>query len=287
LFGLKAFGGQWKTRQARILSLIGKRPRKADILKLGDSLSDIFKLTGSGSRTQASLSSAGTTWEALVVWYLNLCLYKTEAVCIRGSRLSPSPISDALSVCHESAILRSEPDVIVLCSSALANAPGESSMAKMKKSMDEIIEDNFDEVGLVNLQHKTNWNDNSQIPMLWNMLYNQARKGAVIPNGFSIGRNGFSLKNLGHFGYGFVTVPSQSGGPSSFQPSHLCVLRVRSMSAGNYWGYPTKSGVSYSMREFFNFFNKNPSVFPDTSTVGKGAVQAFNHSRTQLKYFGL
>ena len=114
---------------------------------------------------------------------------------------------DAMSVCFENTILRSEPDVVLISSNALLDVPAQKN--KIIEKADEVIAENFHGTGLVNFQCKTNWNDNAQVPMLWNMLYNQTRKGAVIPNGFSIGKNGFNLKNLGAFGYGFVTVPTQ------------------------------------------------------------------------------
>jgi hypothetical protein len=225
---------------------------------------------------QGSLSSAGSTWEALVVWYLNFCLVGTRAVCVRGAPLSPKPIRDALSVCFENSVLRSEPDVILISSEALAKAPAVKNRKEMLEKAGEVIEESFDKTGLVNFQCKTNWNDNAQIPMLWNMLYNQARKGALIPNGFSIGRHGFSLQNLGFFGYSFVTVPTQKKGPQGYKPENLDVMRVKTMTAGNYWGHPTRSGVCFSLAEFFNYFNRNTAVFPNVADIGKFAAASLN-----------
>ena len=108
------------------------------------------------------------------------------------------------------------------------------------------------------------------------MLYNQARKGALIPNGFSIGRNGYSLKNLSIFGYAFVTVPTQKKGPQGYKSENLDVMRVKTMSAGNYWGHPSRNGVCMSLAEFFNFFNRNTAVFPNVSDVGKVAAANFS-----------
>lgn len=280
LYPLKGFGTQWKQRQKFFRDKLDGAKKKSDVIKLGDCLSEAFKLTGSADRSQGSLSSAGSTWEALVVWYLNLCLAGTRAVCLRGAPLSPTPIKDALSVCFENSVLRSEPDVILVSSDALAQAPAVASRKEMLNRVNEIIEETFDKTGVVNFQCKTNWNDNAQIPMLWNMLYNQARKGALIPNGFSIGRNGYSLKNLGIFGYAFVTVPTQKKGPQGYKSENLDVMRVKTMSAGNYWGHPSRNGVCMSLAEFFNFFNRSTAVFPNVSDVGK--VVAANLSAGSL-----
>lgn len=284
LFKLKGFGSGWPSRRDFFVSHLGKSPKKQDFIALGDHLSPAFRLSGKGDRSQGSVSSAGSTWEALIVWYLNLCLAGTNSVCLRGPKFCPKSVQDAMSVCFENTILRSEPDVVLISSNALLEVPAQKS--KPIEKADEIISETFDRTGLVNFQCKTNWNDNAQVPMLWNMLYNQARKGAVIPNGFSIGRNGFNLKNLGAFGYGFFTVPTQQKGPAGYKPNGLDVLRVKTMSAGNYWGYPTRSGICFSIREFFNFFNRNSSIFPNVSDVGN-ALAALDHNDEGIKYFNL
>lgn len=284
LFTLKGFGSGWASRRDFFLSKLGKSPKKQDFIALGDHLSPAFRLAGKGDRSQGSVSSAGSTWEALIVWYLNLCLVGTNSVCLRGPKFCPKSVQDAMSVCFENTILRSEPDVVLISSNALLEVHAQKS--KPIEKADEIISETFDQTGLVNFQCKTNWNDNAQVPMLWNMLYNQARKGAVIPNGFSIGRNGFNLKNLGAFGYGFVTVPTQKKGPAGYKPNGLDVLRVKTMSAGNYWGYPTRSGICFSIREFFNFFNRNSSIFPNVSDVGN-ALAVVNQDDERIKYFNL
>jgi len=110
--------------------------------------------------------------------------------------------------------------------------------------------------------------------MLWNMLYNQARKGATIPNGFTVGCSGFSLMSLGHFGYAFATVPTNTKGPGGYKPTALEVLRVKSMTAGNYWGHPTRKSVCSSLSELFHFFTRNGVVFPKIAEVGEHAARA-------------
>jgi hypothetical protein len=291
LFQLKGFGLQWLQRRELFMERLGSsNKKKADIINLGDCLSDAFKLAGAKGRGQGDLSMAGSTWEGLVVWYLNLCLAGTRAVVFRGAPLCPAPVKDALSICFENAVLRSEPDVVLVSSQALADAPPAKNRKEMLQTSSEIIGESFEQTGVVNFQCKTNWNDNAQVPMLWNMLYNQARKGAVIPNGFAIGRNGYSLKNLGFFGYSFVTVPTQQKGPGGYKPENLDVMRVKTMSAGNYWGYPTRNGVCFSLREFFNFFNRHSAIFPNVADVGRvaaGAIAASNLDAPEIAAFGL
>lgn len=274
IFRLKGFDKKWPQRSDRVRTILGTKTKRRDVVSLGNSLSDLFRLGAAAGRGQADLSMAGSTWESLVVWYLNLCLIGTRAVVVRGAPLCPEPVKDALSICFENSVLRSEPDVVLISSQALMEAPSEPDRASMLRRASEILEESFGGTGVVNFQCKTNWNDNAQIPMLWNMLYNQARKGAVIPNGFAIGRNGFSLKNLGMFGYAFATVPTQKKGPEGYKPNNLDVMRVKTMSAGNYWGHPTRNGVCFSIGEFFNFFNRNSAVFPNVADVGKIAASA-------------
>lgn len=292
LDSIKSFKAGWHERADYFDGLLANAPlSRSGILSLGDHLSGAFRLEGSNNRSQGSLSNAGAVWEALVVWYLNLCLAGTQAVCIRRGQLIPKCLCDALSICFESAVLRSEPDVVVVSCEKLLMVPPEGTRKKAMERAAAVIEANFGATGLVNIQCKTNWNDNAQIPMLWNMLYNQARKGAVVPNGFTIGTNGHTLSGLGHFGYAFVTVPTQKKAPHGYKPQSVEVLRAKTMTAGNYWGYPSKNGVCLSIREFFGFLSKNPKVFPAISDVAVAAATGCLHGRcidlTQFKLGGL
>jgi hypothetical protein len=273
---IEAFKAAWPERSSFLASKLPPKDEvvRASVLRLGDSLSPAFKLVGKGDRSQGGISSGGAVWEAIVVWYLNLCLAGTRAVCVRGGSLCPKPIKDALSIVHESNILRSEPDVLIISSKDLQTAPRVSSRRELISASNAIAEKSFHSLGLINIQCKTNWNDNAQIPMLWNMLYNQARKGATIPNGFTVGCNGFSLSSIGHFGYAFATVPTQSKGPAGYKATTVEVLRVKSMTAGNYWGYPTRNSVCSSLSEIFQFFTRNGTVFPAIADVAKHTADA-------------
>ena len=59
------------------------------------------------------------------------------------------------------------------------------------------------EIGII--QCKTNWNDNAQVPMLWDMIYSA---GGFRGRNITIGRNGYNIQNAQSFTYSFVTVPS-------------------------------------------------------------------------------
>jgi len=278
LLRIKAFKKDWKKRSSYLRSKLppdGKISSRS-LMELGQHLSPVFQLQGAKDRSQGSLSSGGSVWEAMVVWYLNLCLVGTRAVCLRGGTLCPQPVKDALSILHENTVLRSEPDVLIISSELLKSAPRVDRRADILPIANAIVGDHFSSLGIINIQCKTNWNDNAQTPMLWNMLYNQARKGAVIPNGFNIGRQGFSLMNLGHFGYAFATVPTQTKGPDGYKPTALEVLRVKSMTAGNYWGHPTKASVCSCLSELFTFFTRNRLVFPNVADIGVHAADAMN-----------
>jgi hypothetical protein len=275
LLSINAFKAGWSKR-ARFFGAklpLSGRITKTQILELGSELAGAYRVIKKKNRRQGDLSSGGYVWEALVAWYMNLCLLGTSAVCLRRGRLSPSPIVDALSVVYQNNVLKDEADVLLLSCPQLALLPRVSSQQGLIELLNKTVADNFKDVGVINIQCKTNWNDNAQVPMLWNMLYNQARKGAVIPNGFTIGRNGFNLMNLGQWGYAFATVPTQKKAPDGYKADGVEVLRVKSMSAGNYWGYPTKSSVCSSLSELFNYFQHNSRVFPNVSDVGVEAAR--------------
>ena len=206
-----------------------------------------------------------------------------DSRCVyQGGTLCPQAAKDALSILHESNLLRSEPDVLIISSEHLKTAPRALTRRAALSEADTITERHFKSTGLINIQCKTNWNDNAQIPMLWNMLYNQARKGATIPNGFTVGYRGSSLMSLGHFGYAFATVPTNTKGPSGYKPTALEVLRVKSMTAGNYWGHPTRPSVCSSLSELFQCFTRNAEVFPSIADVATNAAQVIQEGSSSV-----
>ena len=81
LLKIKKIDQDLPRRLAFLRSKLGGKT-KTDIVKIGNYLSEAFLLLGRKDRSQGSLSSAGSVWEALIVWYLNICLAGTRAVCL-------------------------------------------------------------------------------------------------------------------------------------------------------------------------------------------------------------
>ena len=84
-------------------------------INLGDHLAEIFKTTSQGTRTQADVSGGGKLWEAIVCWYLNLCLIGTRTVVIKHKKdLIPEPIKEAISVKYGNFISNTKADLIAI-----------------------------------------------------------------------------------------------------------------------------------------------------------------------------
>lgn len=238
----------------------------AQILGLGDHLSNIFHETGTAGRGQDEVSSGGTAWESLVCWYLNLCLIGRRTVVIRHNKtLIPSPISDAITVNYHNFASNTESDLIAitfpnkedyLCDKdmiAIDDAHGRKIRVRttrgnynLKKIIDALCERDFHELEIHIIQCKTNWNDNAQIPMLWDAVY--AAKN--FRNGVSVGQNNFSVADVAHFTYSFVTVPTNR--LEGYKSDSTCVKRVMNLSGGNYWGHETRNDVASSVKEMLH-----------------------------------
>ena len=247
LFGMKSFASCWPIWSAEMESLTDDFGNEEEIFKLGAHLSDVFRRTvkkdETEKRDQSSVSGGGAAWEGLVCWYLNLIMIGSRGVCIKQSKSTlPPAISDAMTVSYKNKPTNTESDLTVII------FPKDIEILDddfSKKKFFDFVSRNIGKFQAHNIQYKTNWNDNSQIPMLWDMIYqfSGARR-----NNVSIGRNGFSLSDLEDFTYSFVTVPSQKG---EFKPGSMPVLRVESLTGGNYWGQPSQAHVSSSLTEIF------------------------------------
>ena len=274
----------WNIWRDEIMTLLPPNYTAQHILNLGDHLSEIFKRTGSKGRGQGELSGGGTAWEALVIWYINLCCVGTRVVAIKKMGHLPSPIRDAINVNYSNVSCSSESDITVIVfpddpifvdeNINLLKKNGKVNFNELSNHVGNSFQ-NF-EVGII--QCKTNWNDNAQIPMLWDMIYSA---GGFRGRQISVGRNNFSIQNLKTFTYSFVTVPTNK--IASYKTTSVSVKRVQNLSGGNYWGRPTSNGIARSIQEIFqNYmsgYTKN-----DFRTTLISAISNLNEN-CELNYF--
>ncbi len=185
----------------------------------------------------------------------------------QNKKLIPSIISDAISVNYGSFISNTEADLIAITFPKkrefeidISSYDREGKFQYLEV-INNLVEKYFGEISIHIIQCKTNWNDNAQIPMLWNMVYSSSNLINSGHSSLSVGRNGFSLSNCKKFTYSFVTVPTVE--LSKFKIDSVAVQRVANMSGGNYWGYPTKSGIARNIKEMiFSNFNDNLDFNP-------------------------
>lgn len=262
LFQTATLNRCWPTWKARIHEILGESYNETDIINLGDHLSDIFRSTGGEGRGQGQLSGGGTAWESLVCWYINLCTVGSRTVAIRKMSLVPKPIQDAITVNYGNFACNTESDITVITFPDLPNYNIELDelivenngirfenfrRSKFNREITNFLaSQDFDNYEIGVIQCKTNWNDNAQIPMLWDMIYSA--------NGFrgrniTIGRDGFNIHDTNNFTYSFVTVPSNQR--ANYNSDSVAVKRVTNLSGGNYWGKPTEQHVARSIKEIF------------------------------------
>lgn len=268
LFKTKGFKDAWKTWKDFINENYLSNPvTPQQIFNLGDNLRDIFRTTGESGRSQDALSGGGSNWEALVCWYLNICTLNRRTFIIKHNKnLLPEPVNNAITVNYGNFKSNTESDLIAI---TFPDKP-EYSMDKNLISIDDsdgnhvvttkgkkyqflpvinaLIERDFEEIEIHIIQCKTNWNDNAQIPMLWDAVYSAEN----FRNGISVGSDGYSIHDAARFTYSFVTVPSnqiEKNGKEQYKPTSTSVLRVINLSGGNYWGLKSKMGVSSSVKE--------------------------------------
>ena len=253
----------WQTWKPEIIRFLGNNFSENEILNLGDHLSDIFKSTGSSGRGQGDLSAGGTAWESLVCWYVNLCTVGSRIVAIKKMSIVPKPIQDAITVNYGNFACNTEPDITIIIfpdsehynidindlnifdnnGSQIPNLIRGKLNPELSNFLAERDFSNF-EIGII--QCKTNWNDNAQIPMLWDMIYSA---GGFRGRNITIGRNGFNIQHAQSFTYSFVTVPSNQN--TTYKQESVSVKRVTNLSGGNYWGYPSVQNVAKSLKEIF------------------------------------
>ena len=243
LFSMNTFNKCWPTWREMIFEKTNNFQDPRAIYNLGSHLREIFRTTGGEGRQQGDLSGGGAAWEALVCWYLNVVMIGSRAIVIKQSRsLIPPVISDAMSVTYKNVKTNTESD---LSGMVFPQDPAFLQQDYDPIKINEYIHEKLSKISLHNIQCKTNWNDNAQIPMLWDMVY-QFRE--VRSQSIRVGSSGVDLNDLADFTYSFVTVPSQN---KEIIPNSMCVRRVESLSGGNYWGRSSARGVAESVSEIF------------------------------------
>jgi hypothetical protein len=235
----------WPGYQDELRKILGASPNEQDLLNIGSNLKQVFKSELRG-RGQGELSRGGASWEILVTWYLNLIFWNTNVVAMRPRKsLVPSVVSDAMAVKVKGVVTSKETDVIVI------EVPKTSDELELDQdSINSVISSNPEITSVGVVQCKTNWNDNAQIPMLWNIVY--AAQNLQVQN-VVVGSNGYSPASFGRFSYAFMTVPTntEKDGKDNYKSTSTPVVRVQGLTGGNYWGNPSISGIADSIAEYF------------------------------------
>lgn len=285
-FELSAFRNGWSTWKAEVKRLTGNTFQAGEILNIGDNLSDIFSTTGSAGRSQSEVSGGGYGWEGLICWYLNLCFAGSRGVAVRKISDLPNPLRDSISVNYGNFKSNTESDIAIVIfpdlpeftdqknSISISDSRGNlisnnrRGVFNLKEILNRLAELHFDQFELGIIQCKTNWNDNAQIPMLWSMIY---EADTFTNSSISIGRNSYSIHDLAKFTYSFCTVPTND--LSIYQQNSTAVNRVRNLTGGNYWGYPSSSGIASSIKEIFNSNFRNAFSGTNQRTTLNNAIR--------------
>lgn len=239
---LPAVTKTWPKFQTVIEDLLGASPSPSEIFQVGDHLAQVFQ-NEEWTRSQSDLARTGNMWEILICWYLNLILLGSDAVVMRPTKkLMPRVIQEALTVKVLGVATNKEADLVAfsLPTGKLNGTPG-------RDDIDGAMRTATKSCNLTVIQSKTNWNDNAQAPMLWDIVYNA--QNLRLPT-VAVGEGGFSPYSFQNFSYAFMTVPTNTGGVQKFKNNTTAVVRVRGLSGGNYWGHPSKAGVADSISEF-------------------------------------
>ena len=272
LFSMQSFNESFKIWKPQIELLLGDKPSAEKVLSLAPKMREIFKSSGESGRKQGALSSGGAAWEAFVCYYLNLCLIGTNSVVIKKQSMIPRSVRNAMTVTYGTVKTNTESDLTCL------TLPDNLLENTAKDTLESLVDDNFDLVKISIIQCKTNWNDNAQIPMLWDMIYNVDE--FEDKNRISVGVENRYL-NKSNFNYSFMTVPSNN--PNILKPNSLAVKRVSALSGGNYWECETQSGIAQSLREIFGRANIGPNngkgVLKSLSIVIKDLKSEYNYFR--------
>jgi len=298
LFQINSFNKAWSRWKSEIQNNIHHLTAN-NVVNLGDELGDIFRLTAVSGRSQSTVSGAGNAWEALVCWYLNLNLIGSRTVVVKQKKsLIPEPVRQALTVSYGTFPSGTESDLIAITfpngsdylkdklsisirdddGVLIPAAHGIKNEFNYKKIIDALLSRDFNDCEIGVIQCKTNWNDNAQIPMLWDMIYSSR---GFIRHSISVGTSTFSINNINRFTYSFVTVPTVNR--ERININSTAVKRVQNLSGGNYWGYPSEPSVAHSLKDMFG---KNFSTASSNSLTQRLTLELPNLDTT-YSYFNL
>ena len=165
---VKSLKNSWPNFSYELDKLITSNPNENQIFLIGEHLSAIFRANSAPGRSQSLVSGGGAAWECLVTWYLNLVFWGTDLVATRqNKKFIPQVLFDAFSVTIANFKTNTESDIVVY------SIPNVGKLSKLKlKDINELISSDIQNVDTSIVQCKTNWNDNAQIPMLWDLIYN-------------------------------------------------------------------------------------------------------------------
>lgn len=282
LFSTKGFASAWPVWQT-VISSKAPVPTPRQIMDLGDHLREVFYSTNTSSeRSQSDVSGGGSNWESLVCWYLNLCNIGRRTVVVKHHKtLIPTPISNAITVNYNNFVSNTESDLIAITFPDKEEYCIDKNDIAIKDENDSpvnlyartkfrlldvlnaLIARDFSEIEIHIIQCKTNWNDNAQIPMLWDMVYSSTK----FKSNITIGREGYKINNARLFTYAFITVPTVA--PRKFTRSSVAVSRVRNLSGGNFWGMESADGIANSIKEMLNRNLSSGSDVNHLSSISK------------------
>ena len=298
LFEMNSFNNGWNVWRNEINKHI-PHLNPQNLIDLGDKLGDVFLKTGVPGRSQSIVSGAGNAWEALICWYLNICLIGSRTVVIKQKvTLVPEPIRQALTVSYGTFPSGTESDLIAITfpdrevyygdksdisvrdnnGNIVPVYKGRNNRFNYKEIIDVLISQHFNDCEVGVIQCKTNWNDNAQIPMLWDMVY---FSDGFRRHNITVGTSSYSVRHLKEFTYSFVSVPTVK--LEKFTPNSTSVRRVQNLSGGNYWGFPTVPSVANSIKDIFakNFMNAT------SNGLIRSLSDELDHFTTKYNYFNL
>ena len=283
LFSINSFSSSWSAWKETINSLLSDNPTANQIYNLGDHLRDIFRTTRQSGRSQNAIVSGGICWEALICWYLNLCLVNRRTFVIKHHKsLIPDCIKDAITVNYGNFQSNTESDLIAITFPNKEDYCCDDNDGQDLNVLNTLSARDFANLEIHIIQCKTNWNDNAQIPMLWDAIYSATN----FRNNITVGANGYSIHDCARFSYSFVTVPSnplRKNNRDIYTTTSTAVLRVHNLSGGNYWGNPSKSGVASSVKEVLERNLRSGHALGILSTI----QSAIPELHTTFSYFGL